>query len=958
MKALRVILAVLGGVLALLIIAAIVFISRFDPNDYKDEITAFVQERTGRTLSIDREIGLSLFPWFAVETGGITLSDDPAFGDRDFAVIDELAVRVRVWPLLKRRVEIGRVILDGVTLNLGTDSDGRGNWASLREAAAPSATAAPSPSGSDRPLIEALAVEGIELRNARVLWHDPDGEVRYLLRELNLGSGPIRDAEPIELELELAALDVASQTSIEIELDTVADAAGRVLDDIEARIRVFDSREQERARASLSLDSLALTGTLVRSAPVEMEITLTRPPVGPESLTVAVTAAGIEFDADSERAVVNGLSVRSGGIETSWNLSAERVLAQAEVAGTVSLQSRSIAEVFDLLGLAAPADVDLGQLGGLTGSADFALGISPPRVELDNVRLAAAGVDATGSARLAADGAATAHILIPPQRPSPGLLDLLAPYLPAGTELGAITRARAEANLALTPDRRRLEVTGLALALDSLQLEGALTVVDAAGTPELSGRLTAAGLDNRLLTALAGPALPSDLLATELGAFSLAAEFDYSSATRSARVDPLALTAWGLTGAGQVTVDASGSALSLAGRASLDEFSPRALLTRFDLPVPESSDPDVFRSARLAADFETAGDSGFFRNITVQLDDSTISGNFSVENFADPSYRFDLRADAIDVDRYLPPEAADAPEAAAAAAAGDRSVGEIRLSNQSLSATRISGTASVGDLRLGGLRFEQFETSLAVGDGRMALDRVSTALYGGSFSGSFAVDAAAAEPSIRLSGMAAAVALKPLLDDLLGDSSLSGTGSVELELTGRGDTIAAALATTAGSMSFAFRDGDIAGINVGRELCAGMNALNSLPRPAAAPDATHFTTIQGSATVSDGVATTTDLYASTGSIELTGTGRIRLEDQWLRNDYIARLKGPIELAGCERVNSRIDSSIPIGFWIEGIFPDIEFGFDYAELIKDWARREVGQRVEEELRDRILRNIFE
>jgi AsmA protein len=141
-------------------------------------------------------------------------------------------------------------------------------------------------------------------------------------------------------------------------------------------------------------------------------------------------------------------------------------------------------------------------------------------------------------------------------------------------------------------------------------------------------------------------------------------------------------------------------------------------------------------------------------------------GEFSVENFADPLYRFELRADRIDADRYLPPKAApDAePDAASAAkapaaaapagASAERRLGDIRLRNDALTATRLIGSASVGELKIGGMRFQQLATDLAIGDGRAALTSVRTQLYGGEFTGGVEIDTTGAIPALHLNGPA------------------------------------------------------------------------------------------------------------------------------------------------------------------------------------------------------------
>jgi len=929
MKALKIILAALGSVLVLLVIVAIVFIRTFDANDYKDEITAFVQERTGRTLTIDENIELSLFPWLAVETGGVSLSDDPAFGERSFFTIDELSARVRVWPLLRRQIEIGRIVLDGVNLNLGMDAEGRGNWASLLPTTAPEATesadAEPEP---ERPAFRELAAEGIELRSSRILWHDPNGEVLYLIRELGLETGPIDDGAPVELSLALSLLDVASQASAAIELEsTVSIAPVPGLGATEATIRVHDSRQRERGRATLNLDSIRL-------------------------------------DLDSEHVSVSGLEVRSGGLAATISAEGDMVLSEPRLAGTVGFRGASIAELLTTLGLEAPAGSGDASLGGFTGTAGFDLALAPLALEVERFALSALGAEASGQASLAADRTARARIDIPAFRPSAALIALIEPHVPEGTNLGALSSASANAALALTADDR-LDVETFAVTLDTVRLGGrvALTGLDA---PErIDGSLTVSGLDNRLLTALLGPMLPAELLEAELGELRLRADFGYTPASATAVLDPLELSAFGLTGQGRLTL-VNADPLALSGQARLAEFSPKALLARFGLPVPESADPTVLGSAELAASFETTGDSGRFRDIVVELDDSRITGELSVEDFANPSYRFVLNADRIDVDRYLPPRGGDAREDAAgdaaAAGPGERKLGDIRLASEPLTATVVSGTASVGSLDIGGMHFEQLGTGLAIGAGRAELRSVRTQLYGGEFQGGLAVDATGDATSVRLTGNATTLAMRPLLEAMLGDAHLSGTGNFELDLTGRGDTIGEAMQTAAGRLSISLSNGQLEGVNIGHSLCAAANAARQLPAPAAAPEVTAYTEIRGSATVSDGVASTSNLYAGTAFLDMTGLGTIRLADQWIDTSFTAELKGGVPLAGCERLNAIVaDDPIPVSFGLEGKLPGVELTPDVGALVQDWIRRELRNRGEDAIRDRVedaIRGLFD
>ena len=53
--------------LIVIVIAGLIALPFFiDPNDYKDEISREVEKVTGRNLTLQGDIGLSVFPWIAL----------------------------------------------------------------------------------------------------------------------------------------------------------------------------------------------------------------------------------------------------------------------------------------------------------------------------------------------------------------------------------------------------------------------------------------------------------------------------------------------------------------------------------------------------------------------------------------------------------------------------------------------------------------------------------------------------------------------------------------------------------------------------------------------------------------------------------------------------------------------------------------------------------------------------
>jgi uncharacterized protein involved in outer membrane biogenesis len=951
MKALRIVLYALAGVVVLLIVAAVVIVRSFDLNDYKDEITAYVQDRTGRTLAIDDNIEFSLFPWFAVETGGVSLSDDPGFGDRSFATIDSLSARVRVWPLLQRRIEIGRVVLDGIDLNLGIDADGRANWSTLLQTSVPELPGIDLPAPR-RPSIKQLAVEGVDIRNARILWHDANGEIVYIVRDLTVGTGPIHDNDPVDVSVSLSLLDVASQSSIDMQLQSVAALRPTTeVRNIDGTVRLLDPRQQERGSATIELGSISRDGNSIRTGPASIASILRNAPFGTSEFDIDVTIAAIELDTETEQLTVDGFSARIGALDANLDVRGDTVLSDPQLSGTIEIVADTIGGLFDTLGRETPADLRAANLGGLALSAQFDMSLAAQSLAIPRFAVSALGLEATGNAALDADRALVATVQVPAFQPSDSLVALIESRLPDGVDVGAIGSADLTADLEFRTASGAMSVPAYTLRLDSTTLAGRLAFDKVGASTRITGELSANGLDNRLLGALFGPWLPDELVATDLGQFKLDTDFSYSSLSGIAEFAPLQLMAYGLSGEGQLTVVTANDTLTLSGRAALAEFSPRALLQRFDLPVPQTADPTVFRSAELAASFETNGARGEFRDIAVALDESRITGEFNVDDFANPAYRFVLRGDRIDADRYLPPKA---EPAASAGATAEQRLGDMRLASEPLTGTNVTGTASVGHLTIGGMDFEQLAADLSFGGGRAALSSVRTQLYGGQFDGGLAIDATGEVGQVRLTGDMSRVNIRPLLEDLLGSAYLSGTGDVQLDLTGRGNTINEALQSAAGTLSLEFTDGAIEGVNLGRRLCDAVNSARGLPSPAAAPATTRFTVVRGTATVSEGNATSSDLYASTGFLDLTGQGGVRLVDQWIDNQYRAEVTGPIPIAGCEDLNRTIaNDPIPVNFTLKGRLPDLEVGVDINQLLQDWARREVRQRAEDEVRGAIL-----
>jgi AsmA protein len=273
------------GIVAVLVIAAIAFVLLFDPNDFREDIAAEVQRKTGRELVIEGDLELSLFPWLAINVGKTTLGNAPGFGDEPFASFEQARLSVRVLPmLLHRKVAVGTATLDTLQLNLAVASSGRSNWQDLIEASEAEAEASGvSDTAEGSPAT--LDIANIDISDASISYSDAQIGESYRLTNFNLDSGHVARGKPISLEggfdFELQPADLAGDFAIEtvMTLDGEAGTVGfsdtgiTVLGvDMSVDVEPFSYIDEASPVATIAVDAFSLK-TLMHRLNIEAPVT-------------------------------------------------------------------------------------------------------------------------------------------------------------------------------------------------------------------------------------------------------------------------------------------------------------------------------------------------------------------------------------------------------------------------------------------------------------------------------------------------------------------------------------------------------------------------------------------------------------------------------------------------------------------------------------------------------------
>jgi AsmA protein len=202
-RPLKLAVTVIGAFVGIVLLLAVTIALLFDPNDYREEIQASVEDATGRTLTIDGELELSLFPWLGMQLGHTELSDAEGFGDEPMLAVDAVLVRLKLLPLLSKRIEADRIVLAGLNINLRVDESGRNNWQDLASGDGQVEADEPAAASDEGSSLRDFQLGGLEIRDAVLLWDDASSGQRAEISDLNVETGAIRPGEPVSFEMTL-----------------------------------------------------------------------------------------------------------------------------------------------------------------------------------------------------------------------------------------------------------------------------------------------------------------------------------------------------------------------------------------------------------------------------------------------------------------------------------------------------------------------------------------------------------------------------------------------------------------------------------------------------------------------------------------------------------------------------------------------------------------------------------
>jgi AsmA protein len=367
----------------------------------------------------------------------------------------------------------------------------------------------------------------------------------------------------------------------------------------------------------------------------------------------------------------------------------------------------------------------------------------------------------------------------------------------------------------------------------------------------------------------------------------------------------------------------------------------------FVLPNPAGGVLKLAASGRAGINLDKQTVTSAFKG---KLDDSSFDARLGMSKFSPAAYTFDIDIDRLDLDRYKAKPDGAVQKTSAAAEPAKSATPHKPFDLSALRELRANGSVRVAALKVENIKGSSVRADIKAAGGRLDINPLSAALYGGNTSGSMSA-VASAPPHFALRQNLTGVNVGPLLKDAIGKEQLEGRGNVQLDVTADGATFAEMKKKLNGSARLELHDGAVRGINVAqtvRSAKAKIGAIKGGETPqsgtGSTAEKTDFSELSGSFRINNGVAHNDDLSVKSPLIRVGGTGDVDLANE--RLDYLAKATVVNNLQGQGGPELQALKGLTVPVRLSGPFSAIGWKVDFEGLVGDMARQKIDEKKEE------------
>jgi AsmA protein len=846
-------LIIFASLLVVLLLALLIVPNLINWNSYKSKIAAMVKASTGREFRIDGDIQVSVFPNLVFAMSGVHLANAPGLTHPDLMSIGTVSGKLRLLPLLRRRVVIDAFMLQEPAVNLEVDKDGRANWVFASQGAAPPAAKKEPSNGLDGLPINDLSLGEVRLTRGNLSLNNAQTGQTLMAKDIDLTVALANLASPLTLALRL------NLNNEPVTLDLAVDSPQRMLDGVTATVQAAVASKFVTTNYQGSLQQKpvpGLSGKFDLNIPsvgqlatwIDRPLDRSQPDPGPlkvhatftgDGKTVALTEATIEGKA--LKASATGSYDGSGEIARivlqvdSDTLDIDRYLPPAPAAKKPPVARQSQPRPSgDTMAVFSPEPIDLSGLrkteanvriaiqgikamGYEIGQIDFTTTLKGGQLTSDIKTLKLYGGDVKGTLKLDGTGKALgvdARLTMDRVK-----VDKLASAAMGGeVPVTGIASGQVQATARGESPRRLVESLqgGIAFQLGGVDVKNA----PVGAISDLKVNLDLPGIERA----------PS---------FKGSVVYNKQRVNLDLTTDPLKKVLSGEAFVVKASVDSKLVRLGYDGK--VQQRPVPGLDGAFNLNVPSvgrlaswlgqplgPSQPDP-GPLKVQAVFQGDGAKVVLKTATIEGQELQARATGSFDGSGDIArIALKVESETLNIDRYLPPaagkKAAAAKPAQASPAAKDflASVSDTPFDLAALKKTVADVQIAIGGVRAMGYKTGRIALTTTLDNGLLTTELRELNLYGGNVKGAFKLDG-----SGKQLGVDAALSMDGVkVDDLAktatgGELAVHGTASGSLKIAGQGASPKALGESISGKVVF-----NLEGVNIKDAKAFAVSGLN------------------------------------------------------------------------------------------------------------------------------------
>lgn len=924
------------GVVILLLIGAFIIVPGLIPSDvYKQKIESQLSKELGRDVTISGDVRVQSFPLIRAKTNGVRIENYEGFSEKPFLAVEELEARIRLFPLLTKRVEIAGFNLIKPEISLERLSDGRANWESLAEDQETETIPEPATPFARDGRFNSLdpQIEAFNLIDGQITYSDVVSGKNYEASDIDGFLSLPGLSEPLEMDLSLTYQGERG------EIDMTLDSVRAFLDGQEAPFKA----DVKTGFANISAD-----GKFLASPEMDFELALDSEITDPEAIQNLSPTDIPYLGLLSSLKAKGNFSQIAGLIEASdTNIEAKGDALNGRFTGSATLGETPVLNGetrFQITNFAAlkpylPEDTpNLDMIRSLAGKAS--LSGTPDGFAAESVELDLSGNDFSAKFNGVADysdAGITANGTFDTNVQNAGNLAKAAeaesPYA------ALINTLNATGRLSYSPEV--VSVSNLEATASDGAVNGRYAGdISLAATPKANGQFTLEIPDFTRVTRTLPTISPySNSVKAVKASGSIRTDGETFVLTDLQAALTEGLLNANFSGQGQYALNNS-QALSLNGALTSEITDVRALAALNGTELsPDTESGAIYERFTINGEIAGVSDKLTLSNAEISFDDIRGSGDISATlQEPRPLIEGKIALQGLDLRPYMASYSTQKPE------------GEIQpwseapLNLAPFKSVDANLDVTTQNVITDRLKLGQSQMNVTLRDGVLKADLPRMALYGGNGRMDLTFDASKSVPSLALTAGLNELNGNSFLSAIAGFTKASGEAKTELSITSSGRSQAELMKGLNGQGGFGLFDGQIQGIDATKFLTGLDDALKSrsLPSGIGSSQMTKFRDLAGLFNIKDGVVSLDEFTLAAIGVSASGAGTIDLGQQKMDFRFRPRLTG-------EDSNKLGSFGIPIRF--AGEFgqasPSLDTEF-LSKVVADRAKQEVRSRLEDEV----------